>query len=87
MASVASIVFFGRLYGLFDIKTLIIVSVILFEVGSAVCGAAPTMNALTVGRVVLEERRGKLVSYNAAWFLASLTQCNATSVHEKTSLR
>jgi hypothetical protein len=27
-------------------------SVLLFEIGSAVCGAAPTMNAMIVGRVI-----------------------------------
>jgi MFS family permease len=33
-------------------KLLFITSIILFEVGSALCGAAPSMNALIVGRVV-----------------------------------
>jgi MFS family permease len=36
----------------FDNKTLFIVGVILFDIGSAVCGAAPSMNALIVGRIV-----------------------------------
>lgn len=52
MASVAVILLYGRLFGLFDIKILMIVSVILFEVGSALCGAAPNMNALIVGRAI-----------------------------------
>jgi MFS family permease len=42
----------GKLYGNFEIKWLIIGSVILFEAGSALCGAAPTSNALIVGRVI-----------------------------------
>lgn len=42
----------GRAYGVFDIKWLYIISVLLFEVGSALCGAAPNMNALIVGRVI-----------------------------------
>jgi MFS family permease len=33
-------------------KKLFIGSVVLFEVGSALCGAAPTMDALIVGRVI-----------------------------------
>jgi hypothetical protein len=36
----------------FQIKWIIIGSLILFEVGSALCGAAPNMNALIVGRVI-----------------------------------
>ena len=52
MASVAVILFFGRAYGLFEIKTLILASLVVFEAGSALCGAAPTSNALIVGRVI-----------------------------------
>jgi MFS family permease len=42
----------GKLFGLFDTKWLYIVSSILFNVGSALCGAAPNMDALIVGRVL-----------------------------------
>jgi MFS family permease len=52
MASVAIILLIGRLYGSFDIKWLLISSIATFEVGSAVCGAAPTSAALVVGRVI-----------------------------------
>ena len=52
MASVATILLFGRAYALFDIKVLLLSSIFVFEVGSAVCGAAPTSNALIVGRVI-----------------------------------
>jgi MFS family permease len=40
------------LYALFDMKVLFIASIVLFEVGSALCGAAPSMDALIVGRVI-----------------------------------
>ena len=43
---------FGKLYGLFDAKWLYLGSSILFNVGSAVCGAAPSTKALIVGRVI-----------------------------------
>ncbi|KAK0643305.1 major facilitator superfamily domain-containing protein [Cercophora newfieldiana] len=43
---------FGRLYGSFNAKWLYIASMVLFEVGSAICGAAPNMDALIVGRVL-----------------------------------
>ncbi|KAL6821171.1 major facilitator superfamily domain-containing protein [Trichoderma sp. SZMC 28015] len=52
MGSVATILLLGSLYGSFEIKWLYLASIILFEVGSAVCGAAPSMNAMIVGRVV-----------------------------------
>jgi MFS family permease len=41
----------GKLYGILDVKWLYITSVVLFLAASAVCGAAPNMNAEIVGRV------------------------------------
>ena len=52
MASVASILLLVRAYGLFNIKVLMLSSIAVFEIGSALCGAAPTSNALIVGRVI-----------------------------------
>lgn len=52
MASVAIILLLGRAYGLFNIKVLMLSSIAVFEIGSALCGAAPTSNALIVGRVI-----------------------------------
>ncbi|KAI9655994.1 MAG: hypothetical protein M1821_005055 [Bathelium mastoideum] len=52
LGSVASILPAASLYSNFDLKVLFMSSVLLFEIGSAVCGAAPTMNALIVGRVI-----------------------------------
>ncbi|KAI4270175.1 MAG: hypothetical protein LQ337_006846, partial [Flavoplaca oasis] len=43
---------FGKLFGLYNVKWLYIISLVLFMVGSALCGAAPTMNAMIVGRVI-----------------------------------
>ena len=40
------------MYGLFDPKWLYIICVTGFEVGSAVCGASPSMNGLIVGRAI-----------------------------------
>ncbi|KAL2799533.1 MFS general substrate transporter [Aspergillus keveii] len=42
----------GQVYSLFDVKWTYIVCVALFEVGSAVCGAAPSMTAFLVGRTI-----------------------------------
>jgi len=52
MASVAIILLLGRAYGLFNIKVLMLSSIATFEIGSAICGAAPTSDALIVGRVI-----------------------------------
>ena len=52
MASVATILLLGRAYGLFNIKVLLLSSIVVFEVGSALCGAAPTSDTLIVGRVI-----------------------------------
>ncbi len=40
------------MYGQFDPKWLYMICVLGFEIGSAVCGAAPSMNALIIGRAI-----------------------------------
>jgi MFS family permease len=52
MASAASILLYTRAYGLFNVKWLTIMSVLIFEIGSALCGAAPSSNAIIIGRVI-----------------------------------
>ena len=42
----------GQFYQVFNAKWLYIISVFVFEAGSALCGAAPNINALIVGRVI-----------------------------------
>lgn len=42
----------GKLFGIFSAKWLYLASVVLFEIGSALCGAAPNMNAFIVGRAI-----------------------------------
>lgn len=44
--------FFGKLYTFFSIKTVYLIAILIFEVGSAVCGAAPNSEALIIGRAV-----------------------------------
>ncbi|TPX13643.1 uncharacterized protein E0L32_005846 [Thyridium curvatum] len=43
---------FGKLYGLFDAKWLYVGSSALFNIESALCGAAPSLQALIIGRVL-----------------------------------
>ncbi|KAI9829987.1 MAG: hypothetical protein M1826_005160 [Phylliscum demangeonii] len=42
----------GKIYGQFNAKYLYLISITLFEVGSAVCGAAKSMNTLIVARAI-----------------------------------
>jgi MFS family permease len=43
---------FGKFYTFFSIKGTYLVAIFIFELGSLICGAAPTSNALIVGRAV-----------------------------------
>ena len=52
LGSVATILPIGHAYSLFEIKYFYLAFVVLFEMGSLLCGVAPTMDVLIVGRVV-----------------------------------
>lgn len=52
LGSVATVSLFGSLYAKIEVKWLYLGSILTFEVGSAVCGAAQNMSAMAVGRVV-----------------------------------
>ncbi|KAJ0329486.1 hypothetical protein COL5a_004046 [Colletotrichum fioriniae] len=52
MAATAVNLFYGQLYSHLKPKWLYIASVAIFEAGSALCGAAPNMNSLIVGRAL-----------------------------------
>jgi hypothetical protein len=43
----------GRIYSQFNANALYLLSVLFFEVGSALCGAAPNINAMIVGRAIV----------------------------------
>ncbi|BCS17174.1 MDR family MFS transporter [Aspergillus puulaauensis] len=44
--------FFGKLYTLLSLKWTFVGAVVIFEVGSAICGASPNSVALIVGRAI-----------------------------------
>lgn len=44
--------FFGKLYTFLSLKWVYLAAIFLFEVGSAVCGAAPNSTALIIGRAI-----------------------------------
>ncbi|KAJ5813722.1 Major facilitator superfamily domain general substrate transporter [Penicillium pulvis] len=52
LGSVCVILFLNTLFNTFNMKWVYFSTVVLFEAGSAICGAAPTMSALIVGRVI-----------------------------------
>jgi MFS family permease len=52
LGSVSVILLYGELYTNYNIKWVFVASTVLFEAGSALCGAAPSMSALIVGRVI-----------------------------------
>ena len=52
LAAASLLLPWSKFYSTFDSKWLYILSVVLFEVGSALCGGAPNMNALIVGRAI-----------------------------------
>ncbi|KAF2623064.1 MFS general substrate transporter [Macroventuria anomochaeta] len=52
LGSVCVILLLGTLFNTFNMKWVYVATVIMFEVGSALCGGAPNMTALVVGRVL-----------------------------------
>lgn len=51
IGGMATVLPFGKLYSIYDSKWVYILSTILFLAASALCGAAPTIEAEIVGRV------------------------------------
>jgi MFS family permease len=51
LGSVATLATWAKAYGVFDTKWLYIGSLVHFAAGSALCGGAPSMDVLIVGRV------------------------------------
>ena len=43
---------FGKIYTFFSIKWVYLVAICIFELGSLLCGVAPTSTALIVGRAI-----------------------------------
>ncbi|ROW15221.1 hypothetical protein VPNG_03028 [Cytospora leucostoma] len=47
-----ALLFFGKLYVVYSVKAVFLGSILMFEIGSAVCGSAPNSVALIVGRAL-----------------------------------
>ena len=52
LTACAFILFYGRVYTFYSTKWTFLSGIFLFEIGSAVCGAAPTSIALIIGRAI-----------------------------------
>lgn len=52
LTNCAFLLVFGKLYSLFQVKVTFLIAVLLFEVGSAICGAAPNSTAFIIGRAI-----------------------------------
>ncbi|CAK7230095.1 hypothetical protein SEUCBS140593_007465 [Sporothrix eucalyptigena] len=52
LTNCAFLLVFGKMYTLFSVKTIFLMAVVLFEVGSAICGAAPNSIAFIIGRAI-----------------------------------
>ncbi|RGP63795.1 major facilitator superfamily general substrate transporter [Fusarium sporotrichioides] len=52
LSSLSTIIFWGKILGLFNVKWAYIVSIRIFGMGSAICGSAPNMDAMIIGRAI-----------------------------------
>ncbi|KAI2635326.1 MFS general substrate transporter [Xylaria nigripes] len=52
LTTAASQLLFGRVYKFYEIKSTFLMTVALFEIGSAICGAAPNSIAFILGRAI-----------------------------------
>lgn len=52
LGATATNMVWGRIYSQFNSKWIYILNVFVFEVGSAICGAAPNMDVLIIGRAI-----------------------------------
>ncbi|OCL11261.1 MFS general substrate transporter [Glonium stellatum] len=48
----AFMLFYGKIYTLYPIKWIFLIGIVIFEIGSAICGAAPNSTVLIVGRAI-----------------------------------
>lgn len=72
MTLCASQIIFGRLYSLFNPKYVFVLSLIIFETGSIVCGTSLSSKALITGRAVAGCGAAGVMSGTIALFAAAL---------------
>jgi MFS family permease len=52
LTNCAFLLVFGKLYTFLNVKATFLTALVLFEVGSAICGAAPNSIAFIIGRAI-----------------------------------
>jgi MFS family permease len=52
LTNCAFLLVFGKIYTFLSVKAIFLAAVTIFEVGSAVCGAAPNSVAFIIGRAI-----------------------------------
>ncbi|KAF2101411.1 MFS general substrate transporter [Rhizodiscina lignyota] len=52
LTNCAFLLVFGKLYTFLNVKAVFLVAILLFEIGSAICGAAPNSIAFIIGRAI-----------------------------------
>lgn len=52
LTNCAFLLVFGKLYNFLPVKPTFLIAVLLFEIGSAICGAAPTSVSFIIGRAI-----------------------------------
>lgn len=52
LTNCAFLLIFGKIYTFLNVKATFLASVVLFEIGAAVCGAAPNSVAFSIGRAI-----------------------------------
>lgn len=52
ISSCATQLLWGRIYKFYSTKLVALLSILVFEIGSALCGAAPSSVAFIVGRAI-----------------------------------
>jgi MFS family permease len=52
LTNCASLLVFGKIYSFLNVKYIFLAAVLLFEIGSAICGAAPNSIAFIIGRAI-----------------------------------
>lgn len=77
VAAIGTNLFWGKMYSQFDAKYMYLFTVFLFEVGSAICGAANSMDLLIFGRALCG--LGGVGLYAGVMTLLSVT----TTEHER----
>jgi len=52
LTNCAFLLVFGKMYTIFNVKNTFLAAVLIFEIGSAICGASPNSVAFIVGRAI-----------------------------------